>query len=384
MFLNRLAESTIRASLELFPGVGLVGPRQCGKTTLAKIFSSKYFDLEQLEDQNRLVFQWDSLVQSKDLIILDEAQSFPEIFPKLRGAIDQDRKRMGRFLILGSVSPSIMKLVSESLSGRLRMIELTPLLLDEIPQKELDLLWLQGGFPDGGILGTPTFPVWQHSYLDLLIKRDLPLWGLSSKPIITQRLLKMLAASVGNLLNASQLGGSLGISHTSIQNYFEYLEGAFIAFKLMPYFANISKRIQKSPKIFFNDTGILHTLLDVNSYDKLMCQPWLGNSWENFVILQIASKINQMGLPGHLYFFRTSDGYEIDLILEGKQRMAIEIKTASTIHLEEIKRLKKISHMIGISKNVFIYRGNEVLEKEDCLITPLRPFLTRKAFFSNQ
>ncbi|MDR1666039.1 MAG: ATP-binding protein [Puniceicoccales bacterium] len=379
MRLKRWAEETVTQSLVRFPAVGLVGPRQCGKTTLARQFAGRYFDLELDTDQDRLTFQWDDLVEGNELIILDEAQAFPKIFPKLRSAIDGDRKRNGRFLILGSVSPSIMKQVSESLAGRIHMVELSPLILGEVPADKIRFLWLMGGFPDGGILGTKAFPYWQKSYLDLLIKRDLPLWGLSSKPSLTQRLLRMLAASAGQLFNASQLGNSLGISHTSIQNYLEYLEGGFLVFRLPPYFCNLSKRLVKMPKLYFSDTGIRHCLLDTFSYEKLCGQSWLGHSWENFVIQQIISRLKQLGKFFMPYFFRTSDGYEIDLVVEAEEKVGVEVKMATSVTEAEILEFRKKLSLVGASKGVLVYRGKEVLESKSCWIMPLWDCLERWA-----
>jgi len=377
MYVKRIATESIQRALSLFPAVSIVGPRQCGKTTLAKTFSQTYYDLESIEDQNRLMFQFDDLVEKDNLIILDEAQEFPEIFKKLRVVIDQNREKIGRFLILGSVSPSTMKLVSESLAGRLHVIELSPLNLTELSPDSIESLWLYGGFPNGGILNKETFPIWQKSYIDLLIKRDLPLWGLPSKPQTTLRLLKMIGGSIGNLVNFSQLGNSMGLSHTAIHNYMEYLEGSFLVFQLQPYFVNISKRLVKTPKIFFHDTGILHTLLDTYSYEKLTCLPWLGNSWENFVIKQIISSFRQREYAFSPYFFRTSDGHEVDLLIESEFLSCIEIKTSNTINDSDIQKLQKIATAIGAKKCIFIYRGHTVLEKENLLITPISDFLRR-------
>lgn len=375
MMLERTVKASVEKALQLFPAVCLIGPRQCGKTTLAKTFSNRYYDLERPEDQNKLLFEIDTLESTQELVIFDEAQEWPDLFKQLRGIIDRDRKRNGRFLILGSVSPSIMKLVSESLAGRLHIVELSPFNLAEIGDVSADTLWLKGGFPDGGILTEATFPAWQKSYLDLLIKRDLPLWGLPAKPQTTLRLLKMLAASAGNLVNHSQLGNALGLSHTTVRNYCEYLEGAFLVFFLKPYAANIPKRLVKMPKVFFHDTGLLHVLLETYSYEQLLYQPWLGNSWENFCIQQMLSHCRQKELPLEPYFFRTSDGSEIDLILNGEAPMAIEIKTSTTISPQEVDRLQKLATTIGIQDCTFIYRGKEALIRDNLRIMPLRAFL---------
>ncbi len=213
MIIPRKVKSLLEQRLKSYPAVVLVGPRQSGKTTLARSLSTEYFDLEQEAERLRLDVQWPSLIKTRCLIVLDEAQTWPELFPRLRGAIDEDRRRNRRFLLLGSVSPALMKHVSESLAGRLSLIELSPFTLSELPDTPLRELWLRGGFPDGGILTSSLYPQWQKDYLDLLTQRDLPNWGLSAKPQVMQRLLKMLAAVHGQLWNASQIGQSLGLSY---------------------------------------------------------------------------------------------------------------------------------------------------------------------------
>jgi predicted AAA+ superfamily ATPase len=211
----RTIETLLRHRLKSYPAVVLVGPRQSGKTTLARSLSSSYFDLEQPADRLRLDLGWDELVAGRQLIILDEAQTWPELFPRLRGTIDADRRRNGRFLLLGSVSPALMKQVAESLAGRLSLVELSPLLTVEQPILSLDDFWLRGGFPNGGILTPKSFPQWQLDYLTLIAQRDLPVWGLAAKPPVTLRLLRMLAAMHGQIWNASQIGQSLGLSYHS-------------------------------------------------------------------------------------------------------------------------------------------------------------------------
>ena len=204
--IKREAATTLRHRLRRYPAVALVGPRQCGKTTLAKSLDCTYYDLEQTSEQLRLDVEWPELVKSSRLIVLDEVQSIPEIFPRIRGAIDQDRNRNGRMLLLGSVSPSLMKQVSESLAGRLSIVELTPFLFFELSVEEQTRHWLCGGFPDGGVLDEISFPQWQLDYLTLLAQRDLPTWGLTSLPQTTQRLFRMTANLSGQVWNASQIG----------------------------------------------------------------------------------------------------------------------------------------------------------------------------------
>ena len=262
----RLYTPQVRDKLAKCPAVAILGPRQCGKTTLARQFKGVYFDMESEGSEARLDAEWDALTDGKKLIILDEAQQAPKIFPRLRGTIDADRKRNGRFLLLGSVSPSLMENVSESLAGRLGLVSMSPFILPELKAQQLDRLWLSGGYPDGGVLKPAMFPQWQDDYLSALVTRDLPAWGLPARPQQTLRLLHMLAALHGQPLNASQLGSSLGLDHKTIQRYCDYLEGAFLIRRLPPYFPNIPKRLIKTPRVYWRDSGLLHALLGVNNF----------------------------------------------------------------------------------------------------------------------
>jgi predicted AAA+ superfamily ATPase len=248
--IRRAATGIVRRRLRAYPAVALVGPRQCGKTTLAGGLRGAYFDLEQEPDRLRLDLQWEDLEGGKGLVILDEAQSWPEVFPRLRSAIDRDRGRNGRFLSLGSVSPTIMTRVSGSLAGRLALVELSPFSCTEVSKVPLTRLWTRGGYPDGGVLGGDPYPQWQRDYLALLAQRDLPAWGLPARPQTTLRLLRMLAAVNGQTWNASQLGRSLGLSYHTVNIYIDYLEGAFLIRRLPPYSANVGKRLVKSPKVY--------------------------------------------------------------------------------------------------------------------------------------
>ncbi|MBE7549074.1 MAG: ATP-binding protein [Planctomycetia bacterium] len=355
MIIARKIKTLVQQRLKSYPAVALIGPRQSGKTTLARSLSTDYFDLEQEPEQLRLDVQWPSLIKTKRLIVLDEAQSWPELFPRLRGAIDMERQRLGRFLLLGSVSPALMKHVSESLAGRLSLVELTPLTLTELPDIPMTELWLRGGFPDGGVLTSDRYPQWQKDYLDLMTQRDLPSWGLSAKPQVMQRLLRMLAAVHGQLWNASQIGQSLGLSYHTVNTYVHFLEGTFLIRKLQPWFANVKKRLVRSPKCYWRDTGILHSLLGVQDYETLLNQPWVGASWEGFVIGQILDTLNMTGWPVDPWFFRTADGAEIDLMFRYKNKLwAIEVKLTSNPSLQDFDSLNRAADLVGADKRVLV------------------------------
>lgn len=354
--IRRQAQSLVQQRLDQYPAVALVGPRQCGKTTLAHMMGGLYFDLEQEQERLRVDLEWDSLEKSRELVILDEAQSWPELFPRLRGAIDRNRKRMGRFLLLGSVSPSLMTQVSESLAGRLSLVELAPFLQSELKKRtQRDALWLCGGFPDGGVLQRERFPRWQRDYLALLTQRDLPSWGLPARPQTTDRLLQMLTAVHGQTWNASQIGQSLGLSYHTVNSYMDYLSGAFLIRRLPPYRPNIRKRLVKSPKIYWRDTGLLHAQLNVSDEQALLVQPWVGASWEGFVIEQAIGVLNSVGRPFEAFYFRTSDQHELDLVLElDNELWAIEVKLTTSPGPRDMNRLDKTADMIGATRRILV------------------------------
>ena len=269
---------------ERAPAVALLGPRQSGKTTLSTQIAGPlrghYFDLELETDRLRLDLEWEERVRGSRLVVIDEAQAWPELFPRLRAAIDADRRRTGRFLLLGSVSPSLMREISESLAGRLALADLTP------------FLWSGSGVKrnvdDSGRwrlsrrrLPTSSSPKWQSDYLDLLAQRDLPNWGLPAVPAMTRRLMRMLAAVHGQVWNASAIARSLGIDFKTVNRYLEYLEGAYLIRRIEPFHVNIKKRLVKSPKLYWRDSGLLHSLLRLTEPTQLLEQPWVGASWRD-------------------------------------------------------------------------------------------------------
>lgn len=375
--IQRFSKQVIRHRLADYPAVALAGPRQCGKTTLAHSFAGVYFDLEQEADRLRLDLEWSRLVANKRLIILDEAQAWPEVFRRLRGEIDQDRKRHGRFLLLGSVAPRLMTQVSESLAGRLSVVELTPFLLGELPTKTArDRLWLCGGYPDGGVLQPGRFPRWQDDYLSLLIQRDLPAWGLPAKPQVTSRLARMLAIAHGQSWNASQVGQGMGLNFQTVNSYLDYLEGAFLIRRLLPYYGNIRKRLVKSPKVYWRDSGLLHALMGVDNRDMLLAQPWVGASWEGFVIEQILGALGARGQRFDAFYLRTSDQYELGLMLErGTERWAIEVKLTANPGPGDLSRLNKTADMVDATRRFLISQTPKVVDGKKTVSCNLAWFL---------
>lgn len=227
----------------------------------------------------------------------------------------------------------------------------------EFSPKRLDDLWLYGGFPDAGILDSSAMPTWQLNYLSLLAQRDLPTWGLSAKPQLTARLFKMLTAAQGAIWNASMFGQSLGINYQTVNNYMDYLDGAFLIRRLNPYHANLKKRLIKSPKVYWRDTGLLHAQNNITQLNDLLAQPWVGASWEGFVIQQILSQITTNGIYCTPYYLRTSDQYEIDLLLDfGKELWACEIKLTTNPSAADMQHLNKTADFVAARRRFMISR----------------------------
>ena len=362
--LLRLAERRLRSALKEQPAAALLGPRQVGKTTLARALGATYFDLELESERLRLDLEWEQLAAAKRLLILDEAQAFPEIFPRLRAAIDSERSRSGRFLVLGSVSPQLMRSISDALTGRLALVELTPFLWTELENdSQRSRLWLTGGYPDGGVLRPSRFPGWQLDYLELLAQRDLPNWGLSAAPGLTMRLMRMLAASHGQTWNGAALGRSLGLDAKTVGRYVDFLEGAYLIRRLPPYHANLKKRLVKAPKVYWRDSGLAHALLGIEANRQLLEQPWVGASFECHVIEQVIGQANALGHHAQPYFLRTHDGHEIDLVLEiGVSRWAIECKLSTQPDSRDLEKLAQLADTIRTERRILISRSSKIVE----------------------
>ncbi|HEX7672253.1 MAG TPA: ATP-binding protein [Polyangiaceae bacterium] len=322
------------------PVVALLGPRQCGKTTLARsiVLSWKgtrtFFDLERPSDLERLSLAPEDdlgrLQRRPGIICLDEIQRAPHLFPLLRALVD-DPKRRARYLLLGSTSTSVVKGVSESLAGRVSFLDLTPFLATEVEAARgarRERLWERGGFP-------PSFTArsversfsWRENYVRTLLERDLPALGVGLPSVTLHRLLMMLAHLHGGILNASEVASSLSISAPTVSRYLDLLEGAFLARRLPPFWANVGKRLTKAPKIYLRDTGLLHVLLGLRDGDALRAHPKVGASWEGWVVEQLTTGLYLAGEPMEAHYWRTHGGAEADLVLvRGSVRIPLEIK----------------------------------------------------------
>ena len=332
---ERLAAHRLRRLARAQRALLILGPRQVGKTTLARLAfpRARYVDLEAPANQDWFAADPRHALDAIDAgtVILDEAQAVPGLFAALRGAIDEPRPRRKRFVPLGSAQPSLVRGVSESLAGRIGILELDPLLASEAATgprpRAWKELWLRGGFP-GALRGD--FREWREAYLRLYVERDLPMLGLETRPLLLRRLLTMLAHAQGGLANASRLGAALGVSHNLVQRYLDILEQTFIIRRLPPFFVNVGKRLTKAPKIYIRDTGLLHHLLNIASLKVLDAHPARGASWETFVLEEIVRREKLAHPFSQAYFWRTHAGAEIDLLLDrGNRRLALEIKAGS-------------------------------------------------------
>ena len=333
--IQRQLESSILSLIRQFPCVGIVGSRQVGKTTLVKIIqaewqgSSQYLDLELPEDRLKLNDPVLYLSRFADqLIIIDEIQFMPDLFPILRSLIDQNR-RPSRFLILGSASPTLLTRSGESLAGRIVYKELNPFSINEINSKNWENHWLKGGFPDAFLMDYTNSWTWRGSFLNSYQTRDLPQLGMNVSPILLDRLFKMLASLNGELLNVSMISKSLGISSQTVISYLNFLENSYLIRRLYGYSVNIRKQLVKSPKLYFRDNGLLHRVLGIQNLDELYGSPLSGNSFESYVMQQIIASLNDSVEP---YFYRTADGSELDLVLvKGiTPLVSIEIKRSNS------------------------------------------------------
>lgn len=328
-YIPRNSESHIKKHLASFPCVALLGSRQVGKSTLAKriiakIPNSLYLDLEDPRDLNKLNDPLAFLEANKEhLICIDEVQRLPEIFQVFRSYLDQSNQP-GQLLLLGSASKELIRQSYESLAGRISYIEISPFVASEV--SDLKRLWLQGGYPDSYLKDTELSFDWRINYIRTFLEMDIPALGIKVPAETLKRLWSMLAHLNGSLLNSAKLASSMGVSAPTIKKYLDILEGTFVIRQLKPFHTNTKKRLIKSPKVYIRDSGLIHCLLGIESYNDLLGHPVLGSSYESFIIESLLFQFPRY-TPS---FYRSSSGAEIDLVLEkGNQKIAIEIKSSA-------------------------------------------------------
>jgi len=364
--IKRWIHETVLDRLALFPAVALLGPRQVGKTTLARDIASGrpsvYLDLESPRDRSKLADPARYLEQHEDkLVVLDEVHRVPELFQTLRGLIDRGRRRghkTGRFLLLGSASMDLLRQSGESLAGRIAYVDLPPVGVLEIAEEDREKLWVRGGFPDSFLADDDEHSMmWRDYFIKSYLERDIPDLGPRIPAETLHRFWTMLAHSQGSVMNAAQLARSLAVDGKTIARYLDLMVDLLLVRRLRPYYTNTKKRLVKSPKVYVRDSGVTHALLGVPDREALFGYPVAGMSWEGFVIENLVAAAPERTLAS---FYRTSAGAEIDLVLEFPgltEKWAIEIK--SGLSAKPTKGFYNAIEDVHPEKTFIVYAGEE-------------------------
>ena len=384
---GRRAGAALRRLLRTSPAVLVFGPRQCGKTTLVQneLPDWQHVDLERPRDIALLRADLEGWLENHTVrVSIDEAQRLPELFPALRHAIDA-RSRRSRVVLLGSASPSLMRTASESLAGRLALLELTPFLATELAGSKAEKgRWFWGGFPPVHALGTARARTqWLDDYLTAVLERDLPALGIGLPPSRLRTLVEMLVHVHGNLLNVSDLARSLGVSVPTVSRDLDVLEGLFVTRRLHPFHANIQKRLTKSPKIYLRDTGLLHILGGLREPAELETWSRRGASFEGLVIEEIAALARERSVRPGVFFWRTEGGAEVDLIVtDGARVVPIEIKLGSALDHHALRGLRQSMADLGLTRGyVIVGKGERTRIGKDIEIVPWSDVVSRRADF---
>ncbi len=366
------------------PVVGLLGPRQSGKTTLSQELAASWagpvtrFDLERPSDLAKLAEPELTLEPLRGLVVIDEVQRRPDLFPLLRVLADRPRKP-ARFLLLGSASPALLRQESESLAGRVAFLELPGFSLSEVGPARLERLWLRGGFPASYTAGSDAdSAAWRDDFIQTFLERDLAQLDVKVPAPTLRRFWTMLAHVHGQVLSWSELGRSMGVSDATARRYTERLEGALVVEQLRPWFENVSKRQVKSPKLYLRDTGLLHSLLGIRTRAHLDVAPQLGASWEGFLLQQVRLRLGVQARD--CYFWSTHQGAELDLlVLDGPRRLGFEFKRTTSPALTPSSRSALATlgltrlHVVHAGKDTFPLGPNAVALAAGRLTEDLEP-----------
>jgi len=348
--------------LHRFPVVALIGARQVGKTTLARQFAASakgplaFFDLEHPADIARLADPMLALQSLRGTVIIDEIQRLPELFSPLR--VLADRKRgPARFLVLGSASPALLQQSSESLAGRIAYYELDGFGLDEIGAEHFERLWIRGGFPSSYLARSASDSAeWRRNFIRTFLERDIPQLGISIKAATLYRFWSMLAHYHGQIWNSSEFARSFGLADTTIRKYLDLLSDAFVVRQLLPWSENLKKRQIRSPKVYVRDSGLLHTLLGLETSDELERHPKVGASWEGFLIEQLLRHLDAR--REEIFFWGTHTGAELDLlIVRGRRKIGFEIKRSTAPAMTP--SMRSTLHDLGLQKLYVVHAGKE-------------------------
>ena len=356
MLSRPLLEQSLGRALGRSRAVILAGARQVGKTTLASQWlapgSTNYFDLESLDGVGRLAQAQDTLQALQGLVVIDEVQKRPDLFPVLRVLIDRSNAP-GQYLLLGSAAPSLLRQASESLLGRVEVIEVTGFNLDEVGPAAQSVLWLRGGYPRAFLAGSDVDGnAWLNGAVNRYVEQDLRQFGIDIPPPAILRFWRMVAHYHGQIWNAAPLAQSLGVSQTTIRRYLDVLTVTYMVRQLQPWHQNLGKRQVKAPKIYFRDTGLLHALVGVKSLPELLAHPFCGASWEGFALEQVL----RIARPDEAYFWATHQGAELDLLMfRGQQRIGVEFKRADAPKVTQSMRIAM--HDLKLDALYVVYPG---------------------------
>lgn len=371
--------ANISTALERSRSVALIGPRQCGKTTLARQFvspdSPNYFDLEDPLSLARLDEAMTALRGLTGLVVIDEVQRRPDLFPILRVLMDRE-PLPAKFLILGSASPALLRQSSESLAGRLETVSIGGLSLRDVGEKSHSMHWFRGGFPLSFLATSDTeSAAWRKNFIRTFLERDIPQLGLLTPAQTLFRFWTMLAHYHGQVWNAAEPARSLGLNESTIRRYLDLLEGVFMVRQLPPWYENLKKRQIKSPKVYFRDSGLLHQLIGIRGQKDLLTHPKCGASWEGYVIEELLTASR----PDEAYFWGTHAGAEIDLLLfKDGRRIGVEIKRADAPRMTPSMRIALTD--LKLERLIVVYPGEQcyaLTEKVDVL--PLSVVMTEES-----
>ena len=412
--MKRQYEKIIREYLGYFPCVVLVGARQTGKSTLIDMLADgrEIFDLETRADYRQIAEDPDLFLRLNNKpIAIDEAQLLPELFPALRVAIDKDRKAYGKYLLSGSSSPQLLTAISESLAGRVGIIEIAPLSFSETQftdnpgllglfesdvtpadilqlfptadsneiNQVIDEYWMEGGYPEPWLRDTERFKeVWYEQYLKTYVERDIARLFPGLNAVRFQRFIELLAACSGSVINYSNIARILEVSQPTARDYFRIAHGTFLWRTLPAYSKNISKRVSRHPRGYLRDTGLLHHLLQVPSHRRLLSHPQMGHSWEGMVVEEILRTLNAAGIQYSAYYYRTSAGAKVDLILEGKFGLIpIEIKHTQSLNLRHLRPIRDFINEFDCSFGIVVSRDEKTRMYDEKILGIPFSMLTR-------
>jgi hypothetical protein len=364
MILRQAFRKRIEDALRRSPVVMLLGPRQCGKSVLAKQFlepdSPNFFDLEDPVGASRLEQPMTALRDLRGLVVLDEAQRMPDVFPVLRVLADRSGIP-ARFLVLGSASPELSRQGSESLAGRVEMIDVRGFSMDELGAGSRDQLWVRGGFPRSYLAESDESSIiWRRNFIRTFLERDLGLLGFGMAPQAMERFWKMLSHYHGQIWNASEVAASLGVSPPTASKYLDALEQTYMVRRLQPWYVNLGKRLVKSPKIYLRDSGIFHSLQGIHDMGELLTHPKLGASWEGFALEEVLAAFK----PDEAWYYAVHSGSELDLFFRHKgKRIGVEFKRMDAPRMT--KSMRVVMQDLELDQLYVIYPGTRRYTLDD-------------------